>query len=337
MSNPYSFEADHPKLEQILSIEEGLNTIADIDKLVDFVVNKICLVLEAKRCSLMFFDEQTQELCIKGHSGLREDIVLYNRIKLGSPIAGIVAEEGKPVLVTDIEKDYRFVRRNKAHYQSRSFMCVPLQLNKRLMGVVNVCEKDPAHEGVFTRLDLKILCMIVRQVATSIEIAQMHRELNYLNVLDKTTNLYNYHYFVKSLDQEINRLKRYSGALCLLLIDIDDFKSYNDFFGFREGNALLKQIGQVLNENFRDADIACRYAGDEFAIILPETQVHEAQTVVEKINRIVGDLPLKRKITFSAGIAKYASGMHRYDLVMKASTALFEAKRDGKNRVLCYH
>ncbi len=329
-------EVEHQKLEHLLSIEEGLNSISHIDRLIDFIVQKTSLVLQAQRCSLMFLDENTQELCIKGHCGLGEEIVRQSRIKLGSPIAGLVAEDGKPILVTDIERDYRFARKSKKYYLGKSFICVPIQLKKRMMGVINVADKHSQEGDVFTAFDLKILSMIARQVATSIEVAKLYREINYLNILDPITNLFNYRYFVKSLDQEISRLQRYSGSLCLLLIDIDDFKAYNDLFGYREGNALLKQIGQVLNENFRDADIACRYAGDEFAIILPETRVDEAQTVVEKINRIVGDLSLQKKITFSAGIAKYAAGMHRYDLIMKAEAALFDAKREGKNRVLSY-
>src|SRR5436189_1787560 len=103
--------------------------------------------------------------------------------------------------------------------------------------------------------------MITRQVAVAIETAKLYKELSYLSITDPLTNMFNYRHFAKTLDQEIKRLKRYPGDLCLLMIDVDDFKSYNDSFGHLEGDTLLKEIARILNENLRNVDIACRYAG----------------------------------------------------------------------------
>ncbi|MFA5059677.1 MAG: diguanylate cyclase [Candidatus Omnitrophota bacterium] len=331
-------EFEKTKLEEVLNIEEGLNTIINSEKLIDFIVLKTAQVLDAERCSLMLIDEHAQELCIKGHRDLGENIVKRNRLKVGMPIAGQVAQDGEPILVTDIESDSRFARKNRASCKSKSFLIAPIKLDRHVMGVINVTDKNSlGKDGVFSEIDLKILCMISRQVAVAIENAKLYRELNYLTVTDPMTNMYNYRYFTKSLDHEIMRLKRHPGSLCLLMMDVDNFKVYNDTFGHQEGDKLLRTIGQALAKTLRDTDVACRYAGDEFVAILPHTAISQAKIVAEKIKRKIESISSKEKITLSIGIANYTDPSDRYDLILKADTALYAAKKNGKNKVHAHH
>jgi len=158
-------------------------------------------------------------------------------------------------------------------------------------------------------------------------------ELKHLTIIDPLTNIYNYRHFLKSLDHEFNRLKRYSGPLCLLMIDVDDFKSYNDTYGHLEGDLLLKEVSKALTKTLRKVDIVCRYAGDEFVAILPETKVFEAKIVAEKIRKEVEDLSLKQKVTLSIGIGEYINNMNQHELVRNADTALYRAKKESKNIV----
>ena len=220
-------------------------------------------------------------------------------------------------------------------------------MNGSLVGVINAAEKKCTIDeaamingvqyeettGVFTELDLKILTMIARQAAISIETAKMYRELKYLTITDPITNMYNYRHFAQTLDHEIRRLNRYDGALSLMMIDVDDFKSYNDAFGHQEGDVLLKEMGRAIKENIRDVDVACRYAGDEFVVILPSTDIAEAKLVGEKIKKKIQGLALKRSITISVGIAKCTNQTNRYELILKADMALYQAKKEGKNQV----
>ncbi len=329
-------ELEKTKLEEVLNIEEGLNTITNSGKLIDFIVLKTSQVLEAEQCSVMLLDEDTQELCIKGHSGLDENIVKNDRLKMGMPIAGQVAEKGEAVLVTDIESDSRFARESRPSYKSKSFLIAPLKLDRQLLGVICVTDKRAFGNGaVFSEMDLKILCMISRQAAVAIENARLYRELNHLTITDPMTNIYNYRHFSKSLDREIAKVKRHPAPLCLLMIDLDNFKKYNDTYGHLEGDQLLKTIGQVLVSVLRDLDIACRYAGDEFAVILPHTNISQAKIVAEKIKKKIEHISLKEKITLSIGAADYhpISTADRYDLILKADTALYHAKKTGKNKV----
>ena len=329
-----NLELEKDKLIQVLSIEEGLNTILNIDKLIDFVVHKTSTVLDAERCSLMLLDEKTQELCIKGYHGAENQFIQRSRIKIGEPVSGIVAQQDKPVLVTDIETDRRFFKTNRSTYKIRSFISAPIRLNERLMGVINVADKVSNTGEAFSSLDVKVLTMIIRQVAVAIETAKLYRELNYLTITDPLTNIYNYRHFAQSLDREINRAKRYRIPLCLLMLDVDDFKVYNDAYGHLEGDRLLKEIGKTLKGNLRDVDIVCRYAGDEFAVILPQIDEPEAVKVAKKIQLLIAEIDLKQKITATCEIAIHKFPMDRYDLILKADTALYNAKKDGKRKLM---
>ncbi len=326
-------EIEKDKFEEVLNIEEGLNTILDANKLVDFIVNKTTEVLEAEKCSLLLLDDNNQELCVKGRKGVYDDALGQLRIKVGQPIAGWVVQEGEPVLVKDIEQDSRFARANGATYKTRSFMCAPIKIDHAVNGVMCVADKKQDEAAGFTALDFKVFCMIARQVAVALENAQLYRELNYLAVTDPLTDLNNFRYFTQCLDHEIHRAARYTKPLCLLMIDVDNFKSINDRFGHLGGDALLKKVGQVLKRMTRKVDIVCRYAGDEFVVILPEAESSQAKKVAAKIKENIENLSLKEKITVSMGLAQYHGNMNRHDFIRKADVALLEAKKQGKNRV----
>ena len=323
------------KISKVLSIEEHLNTIFDMNKLIDFVVDKTTEVLHAEKCSLMLVDYDTRELCIKGHKGIDHRFIRGGELNKEDSIAGIIAHESKPVLVVDIENDKRFLRKKGISYQTKSFISAPIKSGGKVMGFVNVADKNSREGNVFSELDLKILCMIVRQVAVAMENAKLYRHLNYLTTIDPLTQMYNLRYFTKTLDHEIVRLKRNPGRpLCLFMMDVDDFKSYNDTFGHLAGDTLLQMISRVFQQNIREVDIVCRYAGDEFVVILPETNAAQAGIVAERIKRAVQGLSMKRKVTVSIGITQCKThGTNRYELIQRADIALSLAKKEGKNLV----
>ena len=120
------------------------------------------------------------------------------------------------------------------------------------------------------------------------------------------------------------------------MIDIDDFKSYNDSFGHIEGDNLLKEIGRIFEENVRETDIVCRYAGDEFCAILPNTNVDGIKSVAEKVISTVAAFAFKCQVTISIGAAMYEDGMIKKDFLAKADKALYQAKHSGKNQVVIF-
>ncbi len=328
-------EREKVKLEQILDFDEQIGVITNVDELVDFIVNKASKILQVERCSLMLLDEDTNELCIKGAKGLDASIIKKEHVYVGFEVAGLVVQEGKAILVKDIETDKRFKRNNKSTYKSKSFLSVPIFLAGKVVGVVNVTDKIMEENAVFTDLDLKILLAIVRQASSAIENTQLYKELKYLRVTDPLTNLYNFRHFMKTLDYEIERAKHFKRPLCLLLMDLDDLKIYNDTFGYKEGDKLLKNIGDILGEVLQEVDIICRYSADEFAVILPEIKIQEAKDIAERIRQAIEKANFKKQVTASLGLVRCIKDTTRHDLIVKANAALRQAKEIGKNRVFC--
>lgn len=324
------------KLEQILKFNEEISGIHALDQLCQYIVDQTTRILGAAKCSLMLYDEGSRELKIQAAQGLRAEVIATTSIKLGDPIAGFVAKSGNPLLVRNIEADQEFRRKSKSHYGTRSFMCAPIKRDNKLIGVLNVSDRVSGDQEFFSVLDLKILCAIARQAGVSVENSRLYNELEYLSRTDPLTDLCNYRSFVKSLDDEIIRLKRYPGTLSLMMIDLDYFKAYNDTYGHPEGDNLLRRVSEIFIANLRGVDTICRYGGDEFVVILPGTDIQHAQMAAEKLRQRVEEIFKKEKVSLSIGIAEYSPHLSRMDLTLRADKALYEAKKQGRNRVSIY-
>jgi len=162
------------------------------------------------------------------------------------------------------------------------------------------------------------------------------REIIGLSLRDGLTGLFNHSYFYQQIDLEVKRFVRYGSAITLVLIDIDDFKAVNDTYGHREGDRILAAMGKTLLHLARNSDICCRYGGEEFAVILPLTSVHEADAIANRMRmELTQSLPDSHAVTVSIGIAACGGNtVTHQQLLEKADTALYQAKRSGKNRVV---
>lgn len=330
-----NLQFEKQKFEQILDLEERIGSFSDLNKLADFLVNGIAGILEVERCSLMLLDEKTGALGIKGAVGLDHKIMRESKSSLGEGIAGLVAKERKPLLVEVIDTDERVGRKNLPSYKTKSFLSVPILLDHKLLGVVNVTDKRSSESTIFTDFDLKILLSIVRQSAVAVENTELYKELKYLTVTDPLTNLYNYRHFMRTLDYEIGRFHRFGDPLSLLIMDVDDFKAYNETRGAARGDEILKAIGNILSKHLREVDITCRYASDDFVVILPKTEAGQVKLIAQKIAGAVSRLDPVKKITMSFGLASCHQGMTRHDFILKADAALTHAKRHGRDQLYC--
>jgi diguanylate cyclase (GGDEF)-like protein/PAS domain S-box-containing protein len=155
------------------------------------------------------------------------------------------------------------------------------------------------------------------------------------SVTDSLTELYNSRYFFKHLKYEISRAKRYGNNLSLLMVDIDDFKKYNDTYGHQEGDKALKALAGVLKESVRDSDTSCRYGGEEFTVLLPETPGENAKVVAERLRSNFAKKALTPQngvevhMTISIGISEYANAEDADRFLKRADNAMYEAKNNG--------
>lgn len=167
------------------------------------------------------------------------------------------------------------------------------------------------------------------------ELEERNKKLEALAITDELTNLYNHRYFYQRLREELERAKRYRRPLTLLMLDVDDFKHFNDHHGHLEGDRLLRELSRVLLREIREADIPCRYGGEEFNIILPETNLEQGQALAERLRQKVAQTHFTgeevlpgRKLTVSIGLAAYPeNALEAVELVGCADSALYQAKQ----------
>ena len=178
------------------------------------------------------------------------------------------------------------------------------------------------------------------QLAIAIEHGRLFQESNRLAMTDELTGLFNHRYFYGQLEQEFNRTLRYGHPLSLIMLDIDHFKQYNDLHGHLAGDEALHRIATLLINSTRGVDVVARYGGDEFGIILPETDLQEAWVQAERIRFAMECDALKvqrapggEMLTASLGVACFGPDMHQVeDLVRAADQALYRSKAAGGNQ-----
>jgi diguanylate cyclase (GGDEF)-like protein len=214
---------------------------------------------------------------------------------------------------------------------------LPLLKEGEIYGAVKIGAKINGEQ--FSENDLEFFATLSSQAVIAFENARLYS----LAITDSITKLYIHRYFQLRLDEEVKRSQRYNSTLTLLMCDIDHFKEINDTYGHQQGDLILKEVSVILKINTRSTDIACRYGGEEFVIILPETTQSDAKIVAERIRRDIanhefpsitdGQKPVR--CTISIGVAGFPLNANDKDeLIQKADSSMYQAKGSGRNRVV---
>lgn len=166
------------------------------------------------------------------------------------------------------------------------------------------------------------------------ELQRRNELLERLSVTDALTQVGNHRAFQEHLHSQISLSCRKGLPLCLMLIDVDHFKQYNDTYGHLQGDVVLREVARLITENVRAYDFVARYGGEEFAVILPDTEPDTARKVAERIRQVIAQHQFpNRAVTVSIGVAGWRTGVDSSHLIQQADSALYEAKRLGRNRV----
>ncbi len=194
------------------------------------------------------------------------------------------------------------------------------------------------REVPFTPEEIELFRIFTLQGEAALKNLVLFEQVKMLAIRDGLTGLYNYRHFWEMLAREIEVSHRYGHPLSLLFLDIDDFKTINDTLGHPQGDVVLKTLAVYLQSSARHADVVCRYGGEEFVVILPQTSLEQAGVLAERLCRGIAQTPILPahrtcKITVSIGMAQLTPGMDGEALVKAADTALYRAKQAGKNRV----
>lgn len=302
-------------------------------------------LLKAERASLWVFDENSNEISLKAAAGFGTTGDEVAPSRMGEGISGGVLESGKALVVANLEALGLTAAPAERKYKTKSFISYPITMGGRKIGVLNVADKIGGE--TFDDVDLSLLEIIGPQIAVALESAEWQEratQFQLMSITDPLTGLLNRRYLEERLTDELNRSQRYDYSMSCLMIDIDDFKSYNDRNGHQAGDLALKITAHALKAALRSADVACRYGGEEFCILLPQTSLSEAGVIAERMRQRVAekDYPYGKSqplgtVTVSIGISTFAKHIDTADKVIAAADrALYNAKAQGKNRIEFY-
>jgi len=300
-------------------------------------------LVKAERASLLLFDESVNSMTMTASRGIRAPMSEVGLIGMGEGIAGSVLREGRPV-VASIDDLGRSSLPERG-YKTKSFISYPISIGSRKFGVLNLADKIGG--GPYDANDLSVIELVAPQIALAIERAAWQQRANQFQVMsitDPLTGLHNRRYLEARLAEELSRSKRYDYPLSFMMIDIDDFKLYNDQNGHQAGDRALEVTAQCLRAALRKVDVASRYGGEEFSILLPQTDLQEAGVIADRIRRKINSTEFTHgksqplgAVTVSIGLSTFSPALDSAEAIVRAADrALYHAKSHGKNRAYAY-
>lgn len=332
------------------AVDRLMNRLHDPEAFLESIVEVATELLRAEKGSLMM-PEDNNALRIKAVKGINRYLVKDIKVPRGEGIAGRVFQDGKPVFSKDIAKDMEQeglpAVKPKSRYITNSFISVPLKFASETIGVINVSDKATGEE--FTESDLSLLKSFASYASIALKTSSYYtlsEQMKELSITDSLTGLYNKRYFYERFIEEIHRSERYDFVFSVAIFDIDDFKLFNDTEGHLAGDNVLKEVARVARQSLRSNDIIARFGGEEFAILMPQTnnEKKESLIVVERMRKNIKEA-LTRKwekfprpsVTVSIGISSFPEdGKSSEDLIKHADIALYRAKALGKDRSVIY-
>lgn len=314
-------------LVNIPSIVKNFISNLSLEEIVSSILRLIKTLIEPEIIELYFFDENTNSLILTHHfSSNREK---GDRIKLGEGIVGLAAENR--IALSQALQHLRGTDNIE--------FAAPILFKEKLIGVIGVGKPKISNGS-----EMRFLTMIADLSGVSLQNYKFLDNAKEEAITDALTGLYNRRFFYEKARDVVHKSIKYHTPVSIFIFDIDHFKKYNDMHGHPEGDYLLKELSQILKENSREGDIISRYGGEEFIVLMPDTDKEGAIIYAEKIRKIVESYPFRHKekqplgyISISGGVASYPSDGNSIEAVIKcADEALYESKKSGRNMVTRY-
>jgi diguanylate cyclase (GGDEF)-like protein len=331
------------RLESITPLARRLNCL-DMEKIADICVEDIPKLIGAKLASLYILDESSDILHLERHNHpfLINNIVSLNQNPPSPMVAAVRSRD--LILVSNMDTLQKnsgngIQRPYSENYETKSCIIAPLICQTRVVGVLNLT--DRVDGGEFEGAEVSVMELFRQLVGASIGNVKLFEKTQKQAQTDGLTGMSNHRTFYETLEAELRRSQRYGGQLSIIMADIDNLKPINDNFGHRAGDLAIRQISRRIRACIRQIDIAARYGGDEFAIILPNTTLEDAIGVAERMVKMVSASPItwdhnKIDLSVSVGVGQYGGDCAPGDVTRTTDEAMYKAKQGGKNRVIAF-
>ena len=325
-------------LEKIFFISQRLTSYDGVDDIWEYIAKTALTITRADAVVIRDFNLVSGHLTIVKSYGLSKSYINDPPIRLEEGVIGCVVSESKPYIHSDISQAIEWNTSGLANKEGiRSIVCVPLKGKESSTGAITVMRKKVEP---FTEQEVFLLNMFGLQASEAIKIVKLVNSLQQQAMYDYLTQIYNKNALNSVLDKTLLLSKRYSSAMSVIFIDIDNFKMFNDTHGHLLGDKLLCDFAQILKKSCRKSDSIGRFGGEEFVILAPHTNKKKAVAFANKIRKsvekstFIGRGNSENHITFSAGISCFPEdGDTVFELLQQADRAMYQSKITGKNKV----
>jgi len=320
-------------------VAKALTSSLNLDSILQTIMDKMAEYFRPDTWSLLMVDESKQELYFAIAVGEAAETLKNLRLKVGEGIAGWVAKHGESLIVPDVYNDPRFAKRvdEMTKWQTRSIICVPLRARHRVLGVIQLVNCAMETFGNNEMFFLHALC---DYAAIAIDNARAVEKIQELTITDDCTGLYNARHLYKTLESEVYRSARFGYEFSVIFLDLDHFKHVNDTYGHLVGSKLLQEIGFKIKSQLRLIDYAFRYGGDEFVILLPQTDKQSALVVAKRIQDMMrktvflAEDGLNLQVRCSMGLATYPEdAKSSHEIIRQADEMMYMVKNSSRDNI----
>jgi diguanylate cyclase (GGDEF)-like protein len=328
-------------LNDLLSVAQVVVSSLELDDVLGDILGSAMTIMEMPAGSIALYDRSSNQLQLHAHQGLSKNFT--SRVSWtvkGGGLTATILSKGDLYIIEDTRNAEFFKNPLAISEGICSLIAVPLKIQDKIVGILYLNDFVPR---CFGETRLRLLSILSSFASMSIDNAQLHEQTIALACTDGLTGLYNHRQFKNILPEELARARRYEKSMALIMLDLDDFKLFNDRYGHPVGDKALKAVAEILKDTLRDCDYSFRCGGDEFMVLLPEAELGKAVAVGERLCDRIGKEPTRQleglaehNFTVSVGVALYPRDAQTIEGLLKAvDELLYVAKRQGKNKV--YH
>jgi diguanylate cyclase (GGDEF)-like protein len=324
-------------LTHLSEIAHTLKTSPEYERTLHLLVDRLVRMFNLQTCAVVIIDKKTEYLTIENSVGLSWTFCKDFRRTLATGAIGELLWTGRPIVINDSNASPELAEEVHLEHSFRSCVIVQIAADHRTLGYLYA---DSKETNSFTAEDISLIQMFADLAGVAIQKATMHEVFLRLDPIDHETGLEKYGPFIERLHVSMQRAEHFHEQFALLLLDVDNFKSLTDTYGYDNASVFLKELGDLIRGSLRNVDACARYGRDEFVVLLANANLDQASVIAKSLaHRVETSLftPLGVSSTISVGVAAYPdNGRSESDILLSAKNALFEAQRAGRNKVFHY-